>query len=47
MDPPMVKSVFSLALKYCEWMNSKTYLRQVNMGPYLKSFGVGLLVRLH
>ena len=46
-DPLTVKSDFSLELKYSEWMNSRTYIRLVRLGPIYREFGVGLLVRLH
>ena len=46
-DPPTVKSDFSLELTYSEWMNSRTYLRVVRLGPFYREIGVGLLVRLH
>ena len=46
-DPLTVKLDFSLELKYSEWMNSRTYLDWMKLGPLIESFGVGLLVRLH
>ena len=46
-DPPTVRSDFSLELKYSEWMNSRTYLSLVRLGPFYREFRVGLLVRCH
>ena len=46
-DLPTVKLVFSLGLKYSEWMNSETYFKLVRSGIFYREFGVSLLVRLH
>jgi len=45
--PLMVKSVFSLELKYSKWLNSRTYPRLVRLSPFYREFGVGLLVRYY
>ena len=46
-DPLTVKSDFFLELKYSEWMNNRTYLSLVRLGPFYREFRVGLLVRCH
>ena len=46
-DHPMVKSVFSLEHKSSGWMNSRTYLGWMGLGPYYREFKVGLLVECH
>ena len=43
----MIKSDFSLELKYSEWVSSKMYLRLVRLDPFYREFRVGLLVRYH
>lgn len=47
MDFPTIKSNFSLGLKYSDWMNSRTYLRLMKLGPFYREFGVDLLVKFH
>ena len=44
-DLPMVKSVFSIGLKYSKWMNNRIYLGLVRLSHFYKKFGVGLLIR--
>ena len=46
-DLPTVKSVFSLGLKFSEWMSNETCLGLVRLGPFYKEFGVGLFIRCH
>ena len=46
-DPPIVKSIFSLGLNFSEWMNSRTYIGLVRIGPFYREFEVDLLVRCH
>jgi len=44
-DPLIVKSIFSLGLKFSKWMNSRMYFGLVGLGPFYREFGVSLLVR--
>ena len=44
-NPSIVKSIFSLGLKFSEWMNGRMYLGIVRLGPFYREFRVGLLVR--
>ena len=46
-NPSMVKSNFSLGLKYGEWMNSRHTLVGWGLVPFIVSFEVGLLLMLH
>ena len=47
-DPLRPLSQISLLeLKYSEWMNSRTNLKLVRLGPFYIEFGVSLLVRYH
>jgi len=36
--PPMIKSYFSLGFKYSEWLNSRTYLYWIRLGPFYRDF---------
>ena len=44
-NPSTVKSIFSLGLKFSEWINGRMYLGLVKLGPFYREFRVGLLVR--